>query len=91
VVNLTLINRKHLPDISGIEFSPLTCHDTDSLLNDQITAGQLANDCQYWVLSNSCIWQVGMSADNVMVRMLLDIRRQDNPFAKGTSCHTIEG
>jgi hypothetical protein len=91
MVNLALINRKHLPGISRIEFSPLISHDTGSLLNDQITAGQPANDCQYWILSNGCIWQDGMSADGATVRMRLEIRPRDNPFARGTSCHTIEG
>jgi hypothetical protein len=91
VVNLTLISRKHLPGISGSEFSALTSHGVGSLFDGQITAGQLANNCQSWIMSNSCIWQDGIPADDATVRMRLEIRRRDNPFAKGTSCHTIEG
>jgi hypothetical protein len=90
-VNLKSINRKRLPPISDSQSSPLTRHDAGDLLRDQVTAGQVARACQYWVMSNSCTCQDGMSADGATVRMLLEIGRQDIPFARGASCHTIEG
>jgi hypothetical protein len=86
-----LINRERLPLNSGRESSLLTRHNVDGLLSDQVTAGQQASLCQYWVMSNDRIWQDEMSAEGATVRMRLQIRRQDNPFARGTSCHTIEG
>jgi hypothetical protein len=90
-VSLTLIKRKQLPDASAIGFSALTSHDVVSLVDDQITAGQLANTCQSWEMSSGCIWQYCIPSDDATVRMLLEIRRRDSPFAKGASCHTIEG
>jgi hypothetical protein len=79
------INRKRLPPITGSESYPLTRDDAGDLPNDQVTAGQLASYCQYWLMANGCIWQVGMSGMDATVRMFLEIRHRDNPFARGTS------
>jgi hypothetical protein len=82
---LTLINRKRLPLISASEYSPLTKHGADGLFTDQVTAGQLASLCHYWAMSNGGIWQDGMSVEGATVRMRLEIRRRDIPFARGQS------
>jgi hypothetical protein len=84
-VDLKPINRKRLPLISNSESSPLTRNDVGGFLCHQVTAGQLARACQYWVMSNSCTCQDGMSADGATVRMRLEIGRQDIPFARGQS------
>jgi hypothetical protein len=49
-IDLKLIDRKRLPFISASESSLLTSDDAAGPLNDQVTAGQLASSCQYWVV-----------------------------------------
>jgi hypothetical protein len=90
-ISLKLINRKRLPLICGSESSLLTSHNADRLLSDHVTAGQQASLCQYWAMLHGCFWQDGMSAEGATVRMRLEIGHRDKPFARGTSCHTMEG